>query len=163
MCTVQASRIKLLPDNSMKVTSEMMSKLPTSRYRSADYYNEIEKTGSKDADHLSQYSGETENYWPLAEDVVATRPVPQNRKRALRSKNQKAAGFDILLHAIRRRKPKYYFRCKEANCKYSFRTLKGWNLHHRVTHKTLLECADCHKKFPTPSAHRAHKNMHAPL
>ena len=130
-------------------------------YRPADYYNAIEKIGSKDIDNLSQYSGQTEKYWPL--DDAETESRSQIRKQTLRSKTRKVAGFNILFHAIRCQKPKYYFCCKVANCNCSFQTLKVWNLHHRVTHKKPLECMECHKKFPTPSAHRAHKNMHAPL
>ena len=45
-------------------------------------------------------------------------------------------------------------------CPCTFSTIKGWNLHHRVHHKTILTC---NRKFRTLSAHRAHRNMHAPL
>ena len=69
----------------MKIMAKMMSRLPFSMYRPADYYNSIEKIGSKDGDSLSQYSGETENYWPLED--CETNAGLQKSKRILQPKN----------------------------------------------------------------------------
>ena len=40
--------------------------------------------------------------------------------------------------------------------------MRDWNAHHRLVHKNRLKCGLCQRKFATPSAHRAHRNYHAP-
>ena len=115
-----------------------------------------------DPDKLSVYSGSTEAFWPLDQEVQ--QPTKQTRAmQVVRPAHLKLAVFNILVHGICLHKPHYYFKCKEPNCVHSFCTLKGWNLYHRMAHQTLLKCKDCLQKFLTPSAHRAHRNMHAPL
>ena len=118
--------------------------------------------GIKDLDRLSVYSGVTEIYWSLNYDDKQLSSCPTDVK-VFRPAHPKTVGFNILVHGIQCHKPQYYFKCTEPGCAYSFCTLKGWNLHHRMAHKTLLKCKDCPQKFMTPSAQRAHRNMHAPL
>ena len=109
----------------------------------------------------------TDIYWPHDPDNT-TYPEHESPKRSqqklvLKSTNPKTAKFNILLHGIRKRKPRYYFKCKEPGCTYSFATLKGWNLHHCLHHKNLFTCKNCNKKLVTPSAHQVHQNQHASL
>ena len=40
--------------------------------------------------------------------------------------------------------------------------MKDWNAHHCLVHKNRLKCGLCGRMFTTLSAHRAHKNYHAP-
>lgn len=118
-----------------------MSKCPLSRYWLPGYYSEFDiqepdTMGTVDPDRLSVYSGSTEVYWPLGYDVKWPPTCPTVAK-VLRPAHPKTASFNILVHGIWCHKPRYYFKCKEPNCVYSFCTLKGWNLHHRMAHKTL--------------------------
>ena len=76
-------------------------------------------------------------------------------------KCKKTKAFSINTVGIRRRKPRYWFKCKVPPCQSSFSTIVGWNFHHRYAHKSVyLKCPECERKFNIPSAHRAHKNAH---
>ena len=70
--------------------------------------------------------------------------------------NKVRGGFKITLHGIARRQPKYYFRCYIPDCNSKFHSLKEWNSHHLVQHKSLLSCLKCPRQFKKPSAFRAH-------
>ena len=103
-------------------------------------------------------------------------PLKQMRKRKLRHSELKLqkchvicsrpskfkGGFKITLHGIARRQPKYYFRCYIHHCNSKFHSLKEWNSHHLLQHKSLLLCLKCPKQFKKPSAFRVHQNNHTP-
>ena len=143
-------------------SNKLLATYPLSRFRSPSYYPIM----TQDADQESTNSDTTEIYWPIDLENVQDQSLAKNKSCNIpHSRGNKTTKFkfNILLHAICRRKPRYYFKCKETCCTHTFATLKGWNLHHRLHHNTLLKCANCNKMFTTPSAHRAHKNLHAPL
>ena len=151
----------MTPCSSIEVTLAILSQYPLSKYQPLGYYSDLNSQDMGDPDKLSVYSGSTEAYWPLDQEVQQPTKCT-TAMQILRLAHLKSARFNILVHGIHRCKLCYYFKCKEPNCVYSFCTLKGWNLHHWMAHKTLLKCKDCSQKFLTPSAHRAHRNMHAP-
>ena len=71
--------------------------------------------------------------------------------------------FNINWHGLRRRKPRYWFKCPVKKCDSTFSTIRGWNFHHSYVHRKIsLECESCGQKFTSPSAHRAHKSAHVP-
>ena len=155
------SKLTIKPRESLHITDEILATYPLSKYRSPEYY----PISAYETDQESVKSDTTEIYWPIESDKTPdfNHVLSENswHKPTLKSTNHKMAKFNILLHGIRRRKPKYYFKCKETGCTYSFASLKGWNLHHRLHHNMLIVCTICNKKFATPSVHRAHKNLHA--
>ena len=72
------------------------------------------------------------------------------------------AKFNIRLTGIKKRKPKYWFRCIVPNCKCTFPTIKFWNTHHEAEHQSFqLRCHICKKCFNMPIAKCAHSNSHA--
>ena len=72
------------------------------------------------------------------------------------------AKFNIRLHGIKKRKPKYWFRCIVPNCKHTFPAIKFWNTHHEAEHRSFqLRCCICKKCFNMPSAKCTHSNLHA--
>ena len=88
--------------------------------------------------------------------IVHSELKPQKR-RVIHSKPSKVrGGFKITLHGIARRQHKYYFRCYIQGCNSKFNSLKEWNSHHLVQHKSLLWCLRCPKEFKKPSAFRVH-------
>ena len=143
-------------------SNELLATYPISRFRPPGYY----PITTHDTDQESINSNMTEIYWPIDLDKTQDQSLAENKScNTPHLKDNKTAKFkfNILLHGMHRRKPRYYFKCKEIGCTHTFATLKGWNLHHRPHHNTLIKCANCNKMFTTPSAHRAHKNLHAPL
>ena len=120
----------------------------------------------------SDVHGETIQYWPLDDDQVSTsRSTPDIHKKTDSTTNIKDMGsqkivtkcrFNINLHGIRKYHWCFYFKCAEANCNKSFNKVRDWNTHHRIIHKHKLKCESRGKKFVSPSAHRAHRNYHAP-
>ena len=141
-------------------SNKLLATYPLSKFRPPGYY----PITTQDTDQESIPLNTTEIYWPIDLDKAQDQSLAENKLCSTPNlKDNKNAKFNILLHGIRRRKPRYYFKCKETGCTYTFDTLKGWNLHHRLDHNTLIKCANCNRKFTTPSAHRAHKNLHAPL
>ena len=144
------------------ISNKLLVTYPLSRFRPPGYYPIM----TQDADQESINSDTTEIYWLIEPENVQDQSSAKNKSCKIpltRGNKTIKFKFDILLHGIRRRKPRYYFKCKETRCTFAFATLKGWNLHHRLHHNILLKCANCNKMFTTPSAHRAHKNRHAPL
>ena len=67
-------------------------------------------------------------------------------------------GFKITLHGLTKRLPKYYFKCYVSGCSSKFHSLKDWNTHHIVQHKTLHSYLKCPRQFKKPSAFWAHQN-----
>ena len=150
------------PGEMFHTSNELLATYPLSRFRPPGYYPIM----TQDADQESINSDTTEIYWPIDPENVQDQSLAKNKSCNIpHSRGNKTAKFkfNILLHGICRRKPRYYFKCKETGCTHTFATLKGWNLYHRLHHNTLLKCANCNKMFATPSAHRAHKNLHVPL
>ena len=69
--------------------------------------------------------------------------------------------FNINIHGLLKRKPKYWFQCKIGTCTSLFLTFKAWNFHHCSCHKKImLKCHICYRHFQVPCALRAHHNMH---
>ena len=97
-------------------------------------------------------SMETEIYWPISPKRMKALKISEG---AIPDKTVKPIG-------IKKKKPKYYFRCVVENCSKTFDKLQTWNTHHQIHHKSLIKCTICWKSFETPSVARSHKNSHAP-
>ena len=80
----------------------------------------------------------------------------------MKQKKPTQSGFQIHTHRLRCYRRKYYFKCKEKNCQKTFNTLKTWNVHHQIHHKTILKCEICPKRFRIQSSFRVHQNVHVP-
>ena len=103
------------------------------------------------------------DYQPLSEDSDSDRVKLDISTVPSLHTSRKMPKFKINLHGLRRRKPKYWFRCQVKNCDSTFSTIRGWNFHHSYVHrKIILKCELCDRKFTSPSAHRAHKSAHVP-
>ena len=89
--------------------------------------------------------------------------IPHSVKSSqLKSKMKKRATFNVKTHGIHRSKPKYWFRCMVLPCNQTFRSIRLWNQHHAVIHKSKpLVCDICKKSFTKPSAKKSHNNSHA--
>ena len=160
----------------VKVMTDMLTKLPTSAL-----HDECSTEG--------YVSIETEIYWPISPKRMKAykisegatpdktiKPISRQRKpkygrdslhlkqpkkRMIYAKPSKFL-FRIHTIGIKKKKPKYYFRCVVENCSKTFDKLQTWNTHHRIHHKSLIRCTICWKSFETPSVARSHKNSHAP-
>ena len=130
------------------ITERELSDLPLSKYRTGNYYPIIEDKDLPPAKDTTDYcySTDTEIYWPLEEKEPETPMIqkgPQVPQLVLpeyitkRCKSQKL-GFQVRTHKLRRYRQKYYFKCKEKNCNKTFNTLKVWDIHHQIHHKTIL-------------------------
>ena len=129
-------------------------------------------------------STETEIYWPISpkpieilntpegdrqhktekptlkqENLKSGRGLLQPRKRMIYAKPSQFV-FKINTTGIKRKKPKYYFKCIANNCSKTFDNLQTWNTHHRIHHNTPIKCTVCKKSFKTPSVALSHKNSH---
>ena len=145
------------------VTQKLMDNLPTSSYRKKwDNYIPVDEGNLSDTTliywPLSEDSDTTLIYQPLSEDSDSDRVrLDISTVPSLRT-SKKMPKFKINLHGLRRRKPKYWFKCQVKNCDSTFSTIRGWNFHHSYVHqKIILKCELCDSKFTSPSAHRAHK------
>ena len=172
------------PNKRYQVTQQQLLQLPKSRYRPDDY---LEKSSSPqleavlmtssihgDSDATLPYSSsdETIPYWTLSNDNASTSQLPLNKHNKIENmtnikgiKNQKKPTkhrFNISIYGIRKYHWCYYFKCAETSCNRTFNEVQDWNTHHCMMHKYKLECELCGRKFVTPSAHRAHRNYHAP-
>ena len=150
------------------VTQKLMDNLPTSSYRKNwDNHIPVDEGNLSDTTliywPLSEDSDTTLIYQPLSEDSDSDRVrLDISTVPSLRT-SRKMPKFKINLHGLRRRKPKYWFRCQVKNCDSTFSTRRGWNFHHSYVHqKIILKCELCDCKFTSPSAHRAHKSAHVP-
>ena len=145
------------------VMPEELASCPQSAYREPGYQKLLYNPIMSDKDSI--HSDSMENHWP---DYAAEHPeiLPEanpNTSTPNRARPKNKAKFKLLTHGIRKRRPKYYFRCKIEWCTYTFSTVKGWNLHHQLHHNTVIYCDKCKKRFSTPSAHHMHQNLHAPM
>ena len=104
-------------------------------------------------------SENTVQYWPL--DKNEQRRLLQTTTPSV-SKNVQQRTFTMSTHGIRRRKHRYYFKCKIRPCNKSYSNIRDWNAHHRQKHGTLIWCTSCSKSFTMPSTHRAHVYTHSP-
>ena len=89
-------------------------------------------------------SENTVDYWPLDEDeqrrlLQTSRPSTTPTV----SKNVQQRTFSMSTHGIRRRKHRYYFKCKIGPCNKSYSNIRDWNAHHRQKHGTLIRCTSC--------------------
>ena len=157
----------------VNVTTDMLAKLPISVL-----HDESSTEG--------YVSTETEIYWPISpkpakaskisegaipdktdkptskqRDSKSGRGSLQSKKRMIYTKPSQFM-FRIRTFGIKKKKPKYHFKCVAENCSKMFDKLQTWNTHHRIHHKTLIECTVCWKSFKTPSMAQSHKNSHAP-
>ena len=149
----------------VKVTTDMLTKPPIS-----ELHDECSTEG--------YVSTETEIYWPISpkrmkvfkisEGAIPDKTVkPTSKQRKLKhgrdslhSKESKKRMiyakpsqfmFRIRTIGIKKKKPKYYFRCVAENCSKTFDKLQTWNTHHRIHHKSPIRCMICWKSFETPS------------
>ena len=160
----------------VKVMMDMLTKPPIS-----ELHDECSTEG--------YVSMETEIYWPISpkrmkvfkisDGAIPDKTVkPTSKQRKLKhgrdSLHSKQSNkrmiyakpsqfmFRIRTIGIKKKKPKYYFRCVAENCSKTFDKLQTWNTHHRIHHKSLIRCTICWKSFETPSVARSHKNSNAP-
>ena len=104
------------------VIQNLMDNLPTSRYcQNWDIYIPADEGAESDTTLI---------YWPLSEDSDSDHArldiltVPPSRV------TRKMPKFNINWHGLRRRKPRYWFKCKVNECDSTFSTIRGWNFHH---------------------------------
>ena len=169
---ISINKITVQEGERVKVTENMLAKLPISSLHDESTTEGYEST-------------ETEIYWPISpkpieilntpegdrqhktekptlkqENLKLGRGLLQPRKRMIYAKPSQFM-FKINTIGIKRKKPKYYFKCIANNCSKMFDNLQTWNTHHRIHHNTPIKCTVCKKSFKTPSVARSHKNSHA--
>ena len=144
----------------LPLTSESATSVPTTdRYVTVKDNLLASIPVSKYAESITASSKDTVKYWPLDEHEQR-RLLQTPTSSVLKNIQQKT--FAMSTHGIRRRKRRYYFKCKIGLCNKSYSNIRDWNAHHRRKHGTLIRCTSCPKKFTTPSAHRAHIYTHFP-
>ena len=59
---------------------------------------------------------------------------------------KKRGHFNVVVHKLKKRKHKYYYKCKIGECSTSFSKTSAWNVHHLVKHKDVkFRCNECRK------------------
>ena len=169
---ISINKINVQEGVRVKVTVNMLAKLPISV---------LHDGGSTEG----YESMETEIYWLVSPKPVEILKTPEGsrqhkidkptlkqgdlklgrgclqlKKRMIYAKPSQFM-FRINTIGIKKKKPKYYFKCAVDNCSKTFDNLQTWNTHHRTHHKTPIKCTVCSKFFKTPSVARSHKNSHA--
>ena len=64
------------------------------------------------------------------------------------------------MHGIHKLKRKYKLHCIVVGCNKLSGSVRDWNSHHRIKHKTPLKCSSCTKVCQTPSSLKDHKAYH---
>ena len=170
--SVSINKINLQEGVRVKITADMLAKLP----------KPVLHDGSSTEGYESM---ETEIYWPISPKPVEIPKSPEkdtpdkSDKSILRQGNPKLRSgcpkpkkriiyakptqfmFRIRNFGIKKKKPKYYFKCAVDHCRSMFDKLQTWNTHHRIHHRTPITCTVCRKSFKTPSVAQSHKNSHA--
>ena len=136
-------KLNIKPGDRITVSDNLLASIPVSKYAAS-------KTVS---------SENTVQYWPL--DKNEQRRLLQTTTPSV-SKNVQQRTFTMSTHGIRRRKHRYYFKCKIGPCNKSYSNIRDWNAHHRQKHGTLIRCTSCPKSFTMPSTHRTHVYTHSP-
>ena len=170
-CRIQVAKLKLGKNEQVKVTSELLGALLTSKYRhdgdSSSDETIIYWSGGLDMAGVNQTMDEKPKFVPatlkpMTKTKIKEAQIMPCKCPVIHSKPSRAkGGFKITLHSLARRQPKY-FKCYVSGCSSKFHSLKDWNTHHIVQHKTMLLCLKCPRQFKKPSAFRAHRNNHAP-
>ena len=71
----------------------------------------------------------------------------------------KCGHFNVAVHKLKKRKRKYYYKCKIGKCLASFSKTSTWNVHHLVQHKDVkFRCNECRKVLRTP--YKNYLNLH---
>ena len=140
----------------VKVTSEMLSKLPKSKYRSRGTVYD---------------SDETVLYYPVdddkpykAQEVLLDEGINMSvkPKRWVIKAHPSCGGFSISVHGVRKRKSRTCLDWKERGCKARFPSVRDWNSYHcRMHNGVKLQCENCGKLFKTPSFLRDHRCEHS--
>ena len=74
---------------------------------------------------------------------------------------KKSGHFNVAVHKLKKRKCKYYYKCKIGECPASFSKTSAWNAHHLVNHKDVkFRCNECRKVLQTPLSYKNHLNLH---
>ena len=115
---------------------------------------------SSSAKMIVYWKGEPENTRvnKNTKDIPSFTPVTKKKNKHAEIKPHKCCvihskpskvrgGFKITLHGITRRQPKYNFKGYVFDCNSKFHSLKDWNSHHIVQHKTLLLCLKCPRQL----------------
>ena len=71
-CKVQINKLLIMGNTTVEVTASMLLNLPMSKYRSANYYDELHHQGTDCVDRLSEYSRKMELYWPMDHPMIPT-------------------------------------------------------------------------------------------
>ena len=137
------------------ITQNLMDNLPSSKYcKGWDTYIPTDEGAESDTTLI---------YWPLSDDSDSDHVRLDPPIVSTSSVSRKKPTFNINWCGLRRRKPRYWFKCKVSTCDSTFSTICGWNFHHSYAHRNIiLKCEICGQKFTSPSAHRAYKSAHAP-
>ena len=84
-----------------------------------------------------------------------TKLVPSGNTRKKSAKTNQVKGlvvknmsgyFNVVVHKLKKRKHKYYYKCKIGECPASFSKTLAWNVHHVVKHKDVkFRVNECRK------------------
>ena len=153
---VSVQRYKIINEmQTIHITQNLMDNLPSSKYRKGrDTYIPTDEGAESDT---------TVIYWPLTDESDLDHAKLDSPILSTTCKSRQKPTFYINWHGIRRRKPRYWFKCKVSTCDSTFSTIHGWNFHHSYVHRSIiLKCEICGWKFTSPSTHHAHKSAHVP-
>ena len=154
-CRIQVAKLKLGKNEQVKVISELLEALLTSKYR-----HDGDSSSDKTMDVKPKFVPIALK--PMRKTKMKEAQIMPCKHWVIHSKPSRAkGGFKITLHSLARRQPKYYFKCYVSGCSSKFHSLKDWNTHHIVQHKTMLSFLKCPRQLKKLSAFRAHLNNHA--
>ena len=114
------------------ITQNLMDNLPTSKYRKGwDTYIPADEGAESDTTLI---------YWPLSDDSDSDHVRLDPPIVSTSHVSRKKPTFNINLHGLCQRKPRYWFKCKVSMCDSTFFTIRGWNFHHSYVHRNVMIC-----------------------
>ena len=88
--------------------------------------------------------------------VLSSRVTRAQKIRA----GMKSPVLKCSVQGLKTYKHRYNFKCIVNPYNRRFATVRDWNRHHQLFHKTYLKCSECRKRFVTPSSRRDHMYSH---
>ena len=105
-------------------------------------------------------SGRSKSYYKPKRRMPSS-PVPSSRvTRTQKIRAGMKSPVLKLVQGLKTYKHRYNFKCVVNPCNRRFATVRDWNRHHQLFHKTYLKCSECRKRFVTPSSRRDHMYSH---